>query len=495
MLTSRSLRIHLVRGETGQTSETKIGKARNRGAHQVDAGRVSRPGVGCETSWSARFVLRKKTPLRKEDTNTMKQQSGHIFFKKKKPGNGKKRGVWCLRYYDSRLIAGKIKRVQLCKQLAEYSDQYRCKDEVKGLAFDILGPINSGKQAVESTTRIADFIANVYLPDVEKEARASTVKNCRDIFRLHIKPRLGAITLRDFRTADGQRLIEDIARLAKTKKDEPLRHASLARIKSFMSAVFASAKRLGYLDAINPIVGIKVPKGSPAGTTYAHSLAEIKSILSVLPEPARTVVLTAAFTGLRQGELCGLRWSDYDGKTLTISRSVWKKNVINPPKTNSSAAPIPVVPQLREALEAHRQRLGILANRDLPIFQSGIGTPLNLANLAKRVIIPAIEKCKVCRKSKNEHRPEAHLFQLDKTLCWHGWHAFRRGLATNLHDVGVPDKEIQAILRHSNIAVTQQIYIKSISENQTNALNLLAEEMGKNPECTENAPNGKESIN
>jgi hypothetical protein len=40
---------------------------------------------------------------------------------------------------------------------------------------------------------------------------------------------------------------------------------------------------------------------------------------------------------------------------------------------------------------------------------------------------------------------------------WHGWHAFCRGLATNLHDLGVDHKTIQAILRHSNVALTMNI--------------------------------------
>lgn len=43
---------------------------------------------------------------------------------------------------------------------------------------------------------------------------------------------------------------------------------------------------------------------------------------------------------------------------------------------------------------------------------------------------------------------------------WRGWHAFRRGVATNLNRLGVPDKVIQRILRHSNVAVTQAAYIK-----------------------------------
>ena len=43
-------------------------------------------------------------------------------------------------------------------------------------------------------------------------------------------------------------------------------------------------------------------------------------------------------------------------------------------------------------------------------------------------------------------------------MKWWGWHAFRRGLATNLHRLGVPDKTIQAILRHANISTTLNNY-------------------------------------
>jgi integrase len=44
-------------------------------------------------------------------------------------------------------------------------------------------------------------------------------------------------------------------------------------------------------------------------------------------------------------------------------------------------------------------------------------------------------------------------------ITWHGWHACRRGLATNLHRLGVADIVIQAILRHSNVEVTREAYI------------------------------------
>ncbi len=116
------------------------------------------------------------------------------------------------------------------------------------------------------------------------------------------------------------------------------------------------------------------------------------------------------------------------------------------------------------------------------IFQGGTGEPMNLDNLARRVIQPAIEKCGICKLSKDEHKTDGHLFEQDKNLpVWRGWHAFRRGLATNLHALGIADKEIQAILRHSNIAVTQSCYIKALTESQVSAMDLVGEEFENSP--------------
>jgi integrase len=58
-------------------------------------------------------------------------------------------------------------------------------------------------------------------------------------------------------------------------------------------------------------------------------------------------------------------------------------------------------------------------------------------------------------------------------LEWHGWHAFRRGLATNLYRLGIPDKTIQAILRHSNLSTTMNLYVKSVGADAVAAMNAL----------------------
>jgi hypothetical protein len=47
---------------------------------------------------------------------------------------------------------------------------------------------------------------------------------------------------------------------------------------------------------------------------------------------------------------------------------------------------------------------------------SRVEAAINLDNLVQRVIIPAIEKCVVCRKSEVGHKPEGHTFKLDESL-------------------------------------------------------------------------------
>ncbi len=194
-------------------------------------------------------------------------------------------------------------------------------------------------------------------------------------------------------------------------------------------------------------------------------------MLMVLPEPARTIVMTAGYTGLRKGELRGIRWEDYKDGQIHVSQSVWNGHT-SEPKTRKSKAPVPIIKPLADALRAYAEREGKPANG--PIFRASNGKPLNLDNIARRVIIPALQVRSVCRQAKADHKADGHAFELDQTLPkWHGWHSFRRGLATNLNRLGVDDKTIQAILRHSNIATTMNIYVKSVSESQVEAMQRL----------------------
>lgn len=121
------------------------------------------------------------------------------------------------------------------------------------------------------------------------------------------------------------------------------------------------------------------------------------------------------------------------------------------PKTDNRRAPIPVIPILAKYLDHAWESAGSPAQGW--IFPASRGkNPLRMDNLDGREIIPDLQR---------------------KNLACHGWHAFRRGLATNLRELKVPDDVIQRILRHADIATTQEHYAKTLPPAVREAMSKL----------------------
>lgn len=278
-----------------------------------------------------------------------------------------------------------------------------------------------------------------------------------------LKPRCLKFMLRDFSTPDGQRLLDEVAR-----QNPEMKKATLHKLKSILSAIFRLAIAQGYRPGSNPIRETALPRAPEGDDTVAYDLETILAMLRVVPEPSRTVLAIAGFAGLRRGELEGLLWESYDGESLKVSRAMWQ-GIAGEPKSKKSKASVPVVAPLRKLLDLRRARCG---NPETGImFQTRNGTPLSMNNLLNDQILPAIEKCEECRGSKNAHGTADHEYRGDSSLPeWHGFHAFRRGLATNLHDLGVDDLTIQRILRHREVSVTQRCYIKTLPQQTIDAL-------------------------
>lgn len=391
---------------------------------------------------------------------TMREQRGYVFHKGKS---------WFVRYCDDVMRPdGTVKRKQVCKRLVvEYGGAYRTKASVKPLVQELLAPVNNGLLNPQSTVKLETFVETIYFQHAIENLRKCTVKGYRHMWERHLKGRIGKVALRDFRTVHGEKLLVDIAQQTELRKN------SLKHIKAFLSGVFKQAKRLGILDGLNPMVDTSIPRTPEAEETYAYSLDELKKMLLLLEEPSRTVVLTAALSGLRKSELRGLRWQDFSGKELSVKRS-FVNGEENETKNARSKAAVPVVKMLADAINKIREGMGILATPESPIFQAGNGKPLNLDNLARRVIAPALKGTGV---------------------AWHGWHSWRRGLATTLHQLGIDDKTIQAILRHSNIGVTMNVYVKSVAESQVSAMDALSAKMQSEDTCNDLATQPSALVN
>ena len=72
---------------------------------------------------------------------------------------------------------------------------------------------------------------------------------------------------------------------------------------------------------------------------------------------------------------------------------------------------------------------------------------------------------------------------------WHGWHAARRGLGSNLYRIGVPDMVIQRILRHANVSTTATYYIKTAADDVRKAMTRLENHMSESS-LTQSDTNG-----
>jgi len=195
-------------------------------------------------------------------------------------------------------------------------------------------------------------------------------------------------------------------------------------------------------------------------------------MLDATPEPARTLIAVAAFTALRRGELRGLRWEDYRNGEIHVSRSIWSGHETDP-KTEESKNPVPVIPKLTAILSEHRKGQGNPISGW--IFPNGAGKAADPNNMLQRLILPALAVCGVCAKLESEHDAKTdHEYRRNDILpLWRGWHSFRHGVATNLNRLGVPDKIIQRVLRHSDVAVTQAAYIKPEDSDSKAAMEKL----------------------
>ena len=183
---------------------------------------------------------------------------------------------------------------------------------------------------------------------------------------------------------------------------------------------------------------------------------EVQALLSELRDPFRTLVLLACVTGLRRGELFGLKWADIDfgSGQIRVARSLVDQ-VEGSPKTLASCRPIPMSADLAAALQGWRNTSRYQGPSDW-VFASPLAMgrkPYWPDAALKRHLLPAAERAGI-----------------SKPL---GWHCFRRTLATLLQSSGATMKTTQELLRHANPTITMGIYAQAVAADKREAQNTI----------------------
>ena len=267
----------------------------------------------------------------------MKTQSGEIIKIEKS---------WYGRWYENVIESGQTVRKRRFVKLCDVDDRYRTRADVRPLLAEKLRALNEGRTDARSSLTLATFVSEHYDPYARENFKPSTVHGYSKLWRDALCPRVGDIRLRDFKTVDAANTLAYFA--GKGWGRSSLKHA-----KSLLSGIFTYAKNLGVLDGVNPVQGTIIPRKAAApAETHASSADEVVAMLDVLKRAknleerqklqGQTAIALMFFAGLRPGEARGARWEDYDGKTLSVKRSVWRKHTTDP-KTASAAKPVLVI--------------------------------------------------------------------------------------------------------------------------------------------------------
>jgi integrase len=156
---------------------------------------------------------------------------------------------------------------------------------------------------------------------------------------------------------------------------------------------------------------------------------------------------------MRIGEILAPRWKRIDllGATLEVAEN-YSSGEFGSPKTKRSGRVIPISSVLRRVLEAQHARMNPLSPEEL-VFRTAKGAPLSDKNLYNRELAPACDRIKQPRVS---------------------WHSFRHTHATLLHANGETLKTAQALLGHSDLETTLNVYTHTVSDSQRKAVERVA---------------------
>ncbi|MEW2317579.1 tyrosine-type recombinase/integrase [Streptomyces bauhiniae] len=258
--------------------------------------------------------------------------------------------------------------------------------------------------------------------------------------RLHLVPALGARAMAAIRRNDIQVLFKGLS--------EQLGPGSVRNVYDVLVRVMTAAVE-DKVIASSPCRRITLPSMSDEEVT-PPTVAQVEAMARVMPPYIRAAIVTLAGSGLRIGELLGLKVSDVDFKagTLRVERQRLQSGKIGPPKTAKSRRTVPVGEVVTDALLEH---LAARPSKEW-LFTMEEGEPLNYRrwktewNCARREL----------RAAKNEaaQREGRKPVELPHMVT----HDLRHFYASALIAGGASVKQVQLVLGHASAVITLRIY-------------------------------------
>lgn len=325
------------------------------------------------------------------------------------------------------------------------------KKEAKALALAWVDELNQQANLKPTPANTIGEYVSVYIDTQEGNIDASTVTYYRKLTRL-IVDGLGEVALNDL-TAD--MVNAWMARQAKHYAPKTVNGA-----RQLLKAAMNDALLNGRIIS-NPLLlvkKLKEPRREPNALTVqgrAAVLADIDGFKQATAQDAPSNLGTklALFTGMRQGEICGLRWCDVDfqSQTLRVVKSIGRaagKTYPKEPKTGGSRRAIPIPSVLMDEL---RDRKRDMQKQCLAAGVSWRGTFYVLGEIDGSYLRPD-------SLSRSWRRRVKRLGLIGTQGTPPTFHDLRHTFATTAIANGADVKSVSSILGHSNAAMTLNIY-------------------------------------
>lgn len=359
------------------------------------------------------------------------------------------------------------------------SRQFKTKKEAEAYETKVRNEVVFGIHTPDSTSITVAEAAKLWLETCEGESlQPVTLKGYREYVKLHINPRLGAVK---------------VSRLTRpqveTFKDELLKVRSRVltrKVVAALGAILKEAMRRGLL-AHNVAVGVMVKERRAEDFDEADSdiddvdriptKEEVRMMLekagelwplSIMetdvktgeqktrPIPWRPLITVTAFTGMRISEVLGLTWQNVDLRTglVKVRKRVDYRRQVGPVKSKMGRREIPIPPAAVQLLREWKMacppsEMGL-------VFPFWDGQPMHYNVARKQCLRPLLIACGLVEKPKAKPNPEETEKPDAKPI--YGFHDLRHFAASMFIELGWNAKRIQALMGHSTITMTFDLY-------------------------------------
>lgn len=283
-------------------------------------------------------------------------------------------------------------------------------------------------------------------------AGASQLSIVDNALRLHILPALGRRPMSSLLRSEVQGMVKRLS--------EELAPGSVRNIYEVLLRMMAAAVDDRLIPS-SPCVRISLPR-DPDVEAVPATLDQITWMADSITPQYRSAVLVLAGSGLRIGELLGLKVADVDflRRTLRVERQRLQNGRIGPPKTESSRRTVALAPWVVDELSEH-----LAAHPAAPggwLFTNTRREALTY-NAWRSAWKPARERC-ACGHGPGGHDDDG----CRKADCGCGsyappaaevdTHGLRHAFASALISGGASVKQVQLALGHSSAAITLRVY-------------------------------------